>query len=104
MAVSRGAVDAHARTSFPEGDVAGILAILDGYGTQHWEPERERVQLAILTLAKGDLGKLRHFTDAAKKDYRDVLMWAEYPSTPEQAKVDRAAVGEILRTLGPRKK
>ena len=100
MTVTRRAVEELAGASFPDGEVAGILAILDAYGTQDWERERERVQRAILMLAKGDLGKLRHFTDAAKKDYRDVLMWAEYPPTPEQAAADRAAVQDILKTWG----
>ena len=49
------------------------------YGVESYEPEVERVRLAILKLSEGALGELRRMTEAAKTDYRDVLMWAEYP-------------------------
>jgi hypothetical protein len=39
----------------------------------------ERVLLAILQLASGDISKLLHFTAAAIKDWRDVLYWTEQP-------------------------
>jgi hypothetical protein len=55
------------------------MAILDEYGTEPYEQERERVQLAILKLAEGEIDKLLHFTRAAKGDFRDVLYWADYP-------------------------
>lgn len=56
-----------------------VMALLNEYGAAPHEPDRERVQLAILTLAAGDLDRLLHFTQVAKTDYRDVLYWAEYP-------------------------
>ncbi|HEX6766213.1 MAG TPA: hypothetical protein VF103_12065 [Polyangiaceae bacterium] len=49
------------------------------YGTESYEREIERVRLAILKLSNGALEELRNMTAAAKRDYRDVLMWAEYP-------------------------
>lgn len=39
--------------------------------------ESDRVKEAIARLASGSLDGLRHFLDAAKKDYRDVLYWSE---------------------------
>jgi hypothetical protein len=39
----------------------------------------ERVVLAILKLASGDIEKLTHFADVARKDWRDVLYWTERP-------------------------
>lgn len=36
-----------------------------------------RVRRAIVSLSNGALGKLRYFTDQARRDYRDVLYWAE---------------------------
>ncbi len=63
---------------FPDRDAATVLALLDRYGTRRSEPERERVQLAILKLSGGDIEKLRHDLDVARQDYRDVLYWAEY--------------------------
>jgi hypothetical protein len=61
-------------------ELAGeVMDVLDLYGVLPYEWERERVQLAILHLSEGDLGKLYHYTDVATQDYRDVLYWAEYP-------------------------
>lgn len=64
---------------FPSRSAKGALEILDLYGVESHEPERERVQLAILALSKGNEDKLLHLVEAAKQDYRDVLYWAEYP-------------------------
>lgn len=55
-----------------------MLAVLDAYGTETYERERERVQIDILKLSEGSVDKLLHFVTAAKLDYRDVLYWAEY--------------------------
>jgi hypothetical protein len=40
--------------------------------------EPERVQVAILKLADGDLNSVEHYVDQAILDYRDVLYWAFY--------------------------
>lgn len=45
-----------------------------------------RVLMAVVLLSKGDLTKLRHFSDAAAKDFRDVLYWAEYPPGDDEPK------------------
>jgi len=75
--------------------IAGILALLS-FGMwsalksrlsarQILEPELRqpietiRVQLAALKLANGHMDSLRRYIDAAKSDYRDVLVPAEYP-------------------------
>lgn len=50
------------------------------YGIEAHEPERERVQLAILKLSCGDADRLLATVQAANEDYRDVLWWAEYPN------------------------
>ncbi len=55
-------------------------ALLSAYGGESWHREPVRVKLAALKLANGDLGKLAQFVSAACTDYRDVLMWAEYPA------------------------
>lgn len=64
---------------FPDDDSAEILALLDLYGTELYERERERVQLACLKLSEGSKDKLLDAIEAAKRDYRDALAWAEYP-------------------------
>ncbi len=48
-------------------------------------PDMEpRVLRAVVVLSKGDLTKLRHYRDAASKDFRDVLYWAEYPPQDDE--------------------
>lgn len=41
--------------------------------------QEERLQLALIKLSHGDLGKLGHLVEDALKDPRDILYWAEYP-------------------------
>lgn len=54
------------------------LALLHAYGAESWEREIPRVRAAILRLAAGDMTQLRLQLDYAKRDYRDVLLGAEY--------------------------
>jgi len=55
------------------------LAELRRYGQEPHEREVERVHLAILKLCDARVDRLIELVIAAKRDYRDVLMWAEYP-------------------------
>jgi hypothetical protein len=68
------------RQLFPSLNPDIVMEVLDLYGTESYERERERVQLAILKLSEGSQEKLLQFLDVAKLDYRDVLAWAEYPN------------------------
>lgn len=66
-----------------------MLELLDGYGIEPYERERERVQLAVLKLTARSGENVREFLAVAKRDYWDVLFWAEYPAesrldTPEK--------------------
>jgi hypothetical protein len=65
---------------FPSDVVEQVWAILNEFGTERWHSEIDRVRLAILKLANGDVKELRRMMDAAKRDYRDVLASAEYPA------------------------
>ena len=56
-----------------------VLAIVNEYGLEKWEIEADRVRVAVLKLANGDLERLRARVKRAKRDYRDVLAAAEYP-------------------------
>jgi len=67
------------RRDFPAERFAALLNTLDEYGAMDWEPERERVQLAILKLAAGDPDKVRDALETAKCDFRFVLSPAEFP-------------------------
>lgn len=67
---------------FPDADADALLHRFE----QLDNPEKYRVALAILKLCEED-GKDSpdSFIESAKTDYRDVLMWAEYP---EEMKLD----------------
>ena len=101
MTAARADVVAASQAAFPQGDVARILALLDLYGAAPYERERERVQLAILALSKGDEDQLRHYVQQAKIDYRDILSWIETgPLSGAQAQAYRRAVDELLAKWG----
>ena len=96
MPHSREEVLAVVRRCFPEGAHASILELLDTYGVESYERERERVQLAILELSEGNEEKLREFVAVAKRDYRDVLFWAD---NPEEAKLDTPEKRERIKKM-----
>jgi hypothetical protein len=96
MAHSRDEVVAAVEVAFPEGSRARVLALLDGYGVESYERERERVQLAILKLSEGNEEKLHEFVAVAKRDYRDVLFWAE---NPEESRLDTPEKKERIRKM-----
>lgn len=82
MAEVRDDVLLAAQAAFPGGDLAELAAILGLYGTEPYERERERVQLAIIALSGGDRDKLRQLVRDAKRDYRDVLAWQQLGPMP----------------------
>jgi hypothetical protein len=102
MTPTRDDVVAAAQATFPDGDLATILAVLDLYGTQPHERERERVQLAILQLSGGSEDKLLYLVQAAKTDYRDVLAWQQLGplSESEGEKVKNEARGLLEKWGG----
>src|ERR1700731_3917491 len=100
MARSRDEVLAAVQKAFPESSQTQVLESLDNYGIESYEHERERVQLAILKLSEGNEEKLREFAAIAKRDYRDVLFWVEYPeesrlNTPEKRERVRKMFGKF---------
>lgn len=96
MPHSRDEVIAVVQKAFPESAHARVLELLDTYGVESYERERERVQLAILKLSEGNEEKLREFVAVAKRDYRDVLFWAD---NPEEAKLDTPEKRERFRKM-----
>ncbi len=94
--LSRDEVVEVVQKTFPENAHAHVLELLDTYGVESYERERERVQLAILKLSEGNEEKLREFVAVAKRDYRDVLFWAD---NPEEAKLDTPEKRERFRKM-----
>lgn len=72
-------VDRIVRRDFPAAQTAEALAVLMEYGREEWHRAPDRVRLAALKLAGGDLDGLRRAIESAKLDDRDVLAAAEYP-------------------------
>ncbi len=67
------------RRDFPADRVAEVLAMLEKYGREPWHREPHRVHVAALKLAAGNIERLRQEIEGARRDYRDVLAYAEYP-------------------------
>lgn len=59
------------------------LAELNRYRDSDGRSGRTRVQLAILKMSNGNLEELRRWVDIARADYRDPLLFAEYPEEAE---------------------
>ena len=73
---------------FPEEQLADVLDILSGYGTETWHREVERVKRDIVIVSRGSLEKLKAAIELAKNDYRDVLIGEE---------IDPWVIGEIKK-------
>lgn len=54
------------------------MELLDLYGLEPSEQQRERVQIAILQLSNGNLPRLFDLVEMAKHDYRTLLHQAEH--------------------------
>jgi hypothetical protein len=61
---------------FPPDQHAEVLRELDALGAA----AKPRVQLAVLKLVNGRFAELEKHLACARLDWRDVLMWAEYPA------------------------
>jgi hypothetical protein len=69
---------------FSSEDREKAIDLLDSYGTAAHERESIRVRIAALKLSDAKLDKLEAAITHAKRDYRDVLAWAEYPTELSQ--------------------
>ncbi len=96
MTYSGDQVVASVEATFPKSGWARVLDLLESYGVESYERERKRVQLAILKLSAGSEEKVREFVAVAKRDYRDVLFWAEYP---EESRLDTPEKREKLKNV-----
>lgn len=90
------------RRDFPAEQFGAVMSILNEYGTQDRQRGADRVRLAALKLAAGDLEALHRQIDVAKTDYRDVLAYAEYPEYMQKvspsADLDREEKERIIRS------
>src|SRR5580700_8675160 len=71
-------VERIARREFSDEQFSTVITLHKEYGTEAWQRECPRVQLAALKLAGGSLEKLRAQIETAKRDYRDGLAVADF--------------------------
>ena len=101
MTHSLSTIELAVREAFPVADHAEILKLLNTYGTQPYERERERVQLTIVKICQGDPAKVPYQVEVAKIDYRDILVFADRPlQTADEGAKHRVAAEEVLRRWG----
>jgi hypothetical protein len=86
--ITRGKVREKVAHYWPDVDPEEILSILDEYGVEASERGRARVQLAILKLSAGQRDRLPELVVMAKRDYRDVVAYAEYPEEMRLSSVE----------------
>ena len=67
------------KRDFAPTELAAATALLERYGGEDCQRETDRVRLAVLKLAAGDLRRLATEVESACGDYRDVLAPAEFP-------------------------
>ncbi len=65
------------RKIFQNKNIDDVLRVLNRYQGSTSDGKR-RVQLAILKICEGDYEKLDYYVDVANRDYRDILMLAEF--------------------------
>lgn len=64
------------RTSFSESIQERVMEQLARYPDD--APEALRVRRAVLELSRGNASDVAYYVDAALRNYRDVISWAEY--------------------------
>ena len=96
---------------FPDAAIRGqVIGILGRYGREDFHLEVDRVHLGILRLSGSDLTKIEGWTAVACRDFRDLLVEAEYRHTfnkdrlkekdPEKyAKLERKEQGQYEQWL-----
>lgn len=83
---------------FPHKKSGEIISILNLYGTEKYEREKDRVYLAILKLCEEEmLDDPSKYVEMAKKDYRDIIAMAEYPNQYRHKNTALADAEELNR-------
>ena len=65
-------------------EAALALSVLADFVDQNQELSSDRILRCIVFVANGDLDRLEKAIDLAKKDYRDLIVWAEYDEKNER--------------------
>lgn len=89
-------VQAAIAATFGNGRVAEVGLMLPPRHQFVLHPPYERVLLAIVGLAAGDVDQIAVYSRAAVTDWRDVLYWWETPDLAESAS---RRIGELIEKL-----
>ena len=83
---------------FSPPEQSSVIELLSSYSG----PESGRVVWDILELSKGNLESVSQHLQAAQKDYRDVLYWAEFASDDPlmRGRDPRQMVNDIIAKVG----
>jgi len=101
MEHSRDDVLAALHGSFSKDRWPAVLALLDTYGVEPHEREVHRVHLALLKLGQSSEEKLKGYISIAKRDYRDILLWADRPAESRaDALAKKGELMDVLKKLG----
>lgn len=97
MTLEKRALDRIAK-EFSAAEQASVIELLSGYSGL----EGGRVTWDILELSRGNVEKTRYFVETARKDYRDILYWAEYYDNDPmlRGRDPKKLVEDILAKLG----
>jgi len=64
---------------FPEDEREEVAGLLAEYGEGSSEQGAERIHLLILRMSRRQVSRVRSLVEAARRDYRDVVLWAMQP-------------------------
>lgn len=77
-----------------------VMDLLNELAMGKQDPGAAHIQLAALKLANGSMEKLRSNIESAKRDYRDILAYAEYPEYVKKGfRVRELPADERLRII-----
>jgi hypothetical protein len=65
---------------FPEAEREEVASLLAEYGEGVSEIGAERIRLLIVKMSRRNVSRIRSLVMAAKRDFRDVVMWATQPT------------------------
>ena len=72
-------LERHLAEQFAPDERRQAHVMLSQYGVSPHERDVEHVRRAMLTLSRGNLGRLGYYLAAAQHRYQDVLYWAKHP-------------------------
>lgn len=101
MTLTRENVLVAARAVFQDTEMSEVVSVVAMYGTEPYECEIERVQIAIIELSGGSQEKLLQMVRLAKSDYRDVLAWQQLgPCSADEGAKLQATVKALINKWG----